>query len=137
MEITKLATTRNASVSGAPGDLAANVACRISSILKKMFPRPVSLHEPCFGGREWEYAKECLDTGWVSSSGKFVDKFENHIAEYTGSRFVTACVNGTAALHMCLKIADIAPDDEILMPWPHISIPPSSASFCPHLKRSE
>ncbi len=43
-------------------------------------PHPVALHEPRFAGREWEYVKECLDTGWVSSVGKFVDRFEADLA---------------------------------------------------------
>ncbi|RYE91307.1 MAG: aminotransferase DegT, partial [Myxococcales bacterium] len=46
--------------------------------------RPLSLHEPEFAGHEWEYVKECIDTGWVSSVGKFVDRFEAMLAEAAG-----------------------------------------------------
>jgi perosamine synthetase len=75
-----------------------------------------ALHEPEFRGREWEYLKECLDTGWVSSAGKFVDRFEASLAEYTGSKWAIATANGTAALHVCLLLAGVQPADEVLIP---------------------
>lgn len=77
---------------------------------------PVALHEPRFDGREWLYVKECLDTGWVSSVGKFVDRFENELAAYTGAKYAIAVVNGTAALHVALLIAGVRRDDEVLIP---------------------
>lgn len=77
---------------------------------------PVALHEPCFAGNEWTYLKECLDTGWVSSAGKYVDRFEQALAEYTGSKYAVAVVNGTAALHVCLNLAGVVPGDEVLVP---------------------
>ena len=64
----------------------------------------VSLHEPHFGGNEWSYVKECLDTGWVSSVGAYVTRFEGMLAEFTGVRHAVAVVNGTAALHLCLSL---------------------------------
>lgn len=77
---------------------------------------PMSLHEPEFAGNEWQYVKECLDTGWVSSVGKYVDTFERRIAEITGARHAVAVVNGTAALHMALLVADVKPGDEVIVP---------------------
>lgn len=77
---------------------------------------PVALHEPHFSGNEWKYVKECLDTGWVSSGGKFVDEFERKLCELTGARHAIAVVNGTAALHICLKLAGVIADEEVLMP---------------------
>ncbi len=59
---------------------------------------------------------ECLETGWVSSVGKFVDRFEEQLAEYTGLKRAVAVVNGTAALHICLKLAGVLPGDEVLAP---------------------
>ncbi|MFA7254792.1 MAG: LegC family aminotransferase [Candidatus Omnitrophota bacterium] len=76
----------------------------------------VELHEPFFCGNEWKYIKECLDTNWVSSAGKFVDVFERKLAEFTGVRKVFAVVNGTAALHIALKMAGVENDDEVLVP---------------------
>jgi perosamine synthetase len=77
---------------------------------------PLSLHEPEFAGKEWQYVKECLDTGWVSSVGKYVDTFERRIAELSGSRYAVAVVNGTAALHMALLVAGVKPGDEVVVP---------------------
>ena len=77
---------------------------------------PVPLHAPCFSGREWDYVRECLDTGWVSSVGKFVDQFESKLAEFTGTKKVVATVNGTAALHTALKLLGVQPNDEVLVP---------------------
>jgi len=74
------------------------------------------LHEPNFNGNEWVYVKECLDTGWVSSVGKFVDRFEEELAAYTGVKRAIAVVNGTAALHVCLLLSGVKLGDEVLMP---------------------
>ncbi len=76
----------------------------------------ISLHEPEFAGNEWGYVKECLDTGWVSSVGSYVDRFEAMLADYTGARRAVAVVNGTAALHVCLILAGVGRDDEVIMP---------------------
>ena len=77
---------------------------------------PAVLHEPSFSGSEWDFVKDCLDTGWVSSIGRYVDRFESDLASFTGSRHVIATVNGTAALHVCLLLAGVKQDDEVLMP---------------------
>lgn len=76
----------------------------------------ISLHEPCFGGNEWEYVKDCLDSGWVSSVGAYVDRFEQMLCDYTGSSYAVAAVNGTAALHICLLLAGVKAGDEVLVP---------------------
>ena len=75
---------------------------------------PLSI--PNIRGNEWRYVKECLDTGWVSSAGSFVDDFEEGIASYLGSRHAISCVNGTAALHIALLISGIGPGDEVIVP---------------------
>lgn len=98
------------------------------------------LHEPNFGGNEWTYVKECLDTGWVSSVGKFVDRFENELAAYTGVKRAVAVVNGTAALHVCLLLADVKPGDEVLMPALTFIATANAVSYCgaiPHFIDSE
>lgn len=88
------------------------------------------LHEPSFRGNEWEYVKECLDTGWVSSVGKFVDRFEHDLAEFTGARYAVAVVNGTAALHVCLKLAGVEPGDEVLMQSLTFVATANAVSYC-------
>lgn len=75
-----------------------------------------SLHEPEFRGNEWLYTKECLDTGWVSSVGQFVERFEAQLSEYTGARYAIATTNGTAALHICLQLVGVQRGDEVLVP---------------------
>lgn len=75
-----------------------------------------ALHEPEFSGNEWSYIKDCLDTGWVSSVGKYVDEFEHRIAEFTGAKHAVAVVNGTAAQHIALLLLGIRPGDEVIVP---------------------
>ena len=76
----------------------------------------IPLSEPSFSSNEWEYVKECIDTEWVSSAGKYVDSFEKNIALYTGSKYAIACVNGTSALQVSLRLAGVKPQDEIIIP---------------------
>ena len=70
-------------------------------------PRPIALHEPRFAGNEWQYVKETLDTGWVSSVGKYVDEFERSSRNIAAVPHAIATVNGTAALHACLLLAGV------------------------------
>lgn len=91
---------------------------------------PIGLHEPSFQGNEWAYVKECLDTGWVSSVGKFVDRFEAQLAEYTGAKRAVAVVNGTAALHMCLLLAGVRPGDEVIVPALTFVATANAVAYC-------
>jgi perosamine synthetase len=74
---------------------------------------PLIVPEIC--GNEWTYVKECLDTGWVSSVGSYVERFEKMTADYVGAKYAVATVNGTAALHISLQLAGVQPDDEVLV----------------------
>jgi len=76
----------------------------------------IPLSVPSFTGNEWKYIKECLDTEWVSSAGKYVEKFEEDICEYTGAKYAVACVNGTAALQVALQLVGVSPGDEVIVP---------------------
>jgi len=71
---------------------------------------------PTLKGNEWKYVKECIDTEWVSSAGKYVDLFEQNISEYTGSKYAVACVNGTSAIQVSLRLAGVLPGDEVIVP---------------------
>lgn len=77
---------------------------------------PIPLATPCLAGNEWAYVKDCLDTGWVSTAGAYVDQFEQKICEYTGGQYAIACINGTAALHIALLAAGVKPGDEVIVP---------------------
>ena len=74
----------------------------------------VPLHAPCFLGNEKKYLNECIDSTYVSSVGKFVDRFEEMVADYTGATKAVVCVNGTNALHMALLLAGVECDDEVI-----------------------
>ena len=76
----------------------------------------IPLHEPVFRGNEWKYVKDCLDTGWVSSVGSYVDRFEKELAKFTGVPFAVATGNGTSALHICLILSNVGMGDEVLIP---------------------
>ena len=76
----------------------------------------IPLSVPNIKGNEWKYVKECLDTEWVSSAGKFVDLFEKKMEQFTGSKYAVACVNGTSALQVSLKLAGVEEGDEVIVP---------------------
>ena len=72
------------------------------------------LSVPKFIGNEKKYLDECVDTTFVSSVGKFVDRFENDMAAYTGAEKAVVCVSGTNALHMAMMLVGVERDDEVL-----------------------
>lgn len=74
----------------------------------------IPLHAPCFLGNEKKYLNECIDSTYVSSVGKFVDRFEEMVADYTGATKAVVCVNGTNALHMALLLVGVERDDEVI-----------------------
>lgn len=77
---------------------------------------PAALHEPTFAGNEWAYVKDCLDSTFVSSVGRYVNRFEADLAAFTGARHAIAVVNGTAALQVALRLAGVRDGDEVLAP---------------------
>ncbi len=121
----------------------ASLAESILAVLKECLPtteKPIALHEPCFSGNEWNYVKECLDSGWVSSAGRYVQKFEAMLCDFTGVGFAVATVNGTAALHVCLKSAGVKSDDEVLCPTLTFVATANAIAYCnaiPHFVDSD
>ena len=93
--------------------LADELAARVAQVLA---PGDHPFHAPEIDGNAWAYVKDCLDTGWVSSVGRWVDRFEEMLAETTGARHAIATVNGTAALHAALVCSGVQPGDEVLVP---------------------
>lgn len=102
----------------AAGDasLPKRVVAALGSVLAAPRESLVALHEPEFRGQEWSYLKDCLDTGWVSSAGAYVDRFERDLEAITGVEHAVATSNGTAALDICLKLAGVRAGDEVLVP---------------------
>lgn len=93
-------------------------------------PGPVALHEPTFQGREWEYVKDCLDSTFVSSVGRYVDEFEEKLAEFTGAARAVAVVNGTSALHVALELAGVGVGDEVLVPALSFAATANAVTYC-------
>lgn len=90
----------------------------------------VPLHEPIFEGNAKRYVNDCLDTGWVSSVGKYVERLEEQLAEFTGVKKAIAVVNGTAALHIALKLAGVQEDDEVLIPSLTFIATANAVNYC-------
>lgn len=86
----------------------------IKHCLPKKSGSPIPLHHPSFCGKEWEYDKKCLDTGWVSSVGKYVDEHEDPLQATTGAKFAIAVVNETATSHLCLHLCGVEKDPDLL-----------------------
>ncbi len=76
----------------------------------------IPLSVPNITGNEWLYVKDCLDTGWISSAGEYVNKFEQAIQSYTGAKYAVACMNGTAGLQVSLNLAGVSSDDIVIAP---------------------
>lgn len=74
----------------------------------------IPLHEPRFNGNEKKYLNECIDSTFVSSVGKFVDRFEQMFADYVGAKYAIAAMNGTAALHVALLLAEVTENTEVI-----------------------
>lgn len=85
--------------------------------IRELYNEPESiipLHAPVFVGNEKKYLNECIDSTYVSSVGRFVDLFEEKVAEYTGSNRAVVCVNGTNALYLALKLSGVEKSDEVI-----------------------
>ena len=112
----------------------------IQGISKVIKNNKAQLHEPVFEGNEWNYVRECIDSTFVSSVGKFVDRFEFDLAEYTGAKYAVAVMNGTSALEIALKLAGVFPNDEVLIPSLTFVATANAVSYCsaiPHFIDSE
>lgn len=106
----------------------------VLSILQRVVPNDgasqVPLHEPVFGVTELEFLQDCIHSGWVSSVGPYVERFEADICEYTGASYAVAVVNGTSALHIAYLVAGVQPGDEVLMPALTFVATANAASYC-------
>ena len=76
----------------------------------------IPLSIPNISGNELKYVKDCLDTGWISSAGEYVNKFEKAIQSYTGAKYAIACMNGTAGLQVSLNLAGVSSNDIVIAP---------------------
>ena len=112
--------------------MASVLAKNIEDALRNALPPQDTyvLHEPLFEGNEQEYVKSCIDEGWVSSAGAFVDRFERDLAKQSEVGYAVACVNGTSALHIALMLAGVRANDEVLLPALTFIATANSISYC-------
>jgi perosamine synthetase len=114
---------------GIDASLADAVLAAVQSVLGPA-EQALPLHEPEFAGREWDYVKDCIDTGWVSSAGVYVDRFESDLAVVTGAKHAVAVVNGTAALHLALLLVGVRPEDEVIVPTLTFVATANAVAYC-------
>lgn len=93
--------------------LATSITARIRQVVGD---KRVSLHEPSFQGNELAYVKDCIDTGWVSSVGSYVDRFERELAAFTGATHAVVVSNGTSGLQIALQLVGVRSLDEVIIP---------------------
>jgi perosamine synthetase len=98
--------------------------------ISKAAAKFIPLCVPHISGNEWEYVKDCLDTGWVSSVGSYVTRFEKMTADYVGTKHAVAAVSGTAALHTALLVAGVKPDDEVIVSNLSFIAPANAIRYC-------
>jgi len=89
---------------------------QVIDFIRSLYPNReiVPLHEPYFGGNEKKYVLDCIESTFVSSVGKYVDRFEEMIKDFTGAKYAIATVNGTSALHIALKLAGVQEGDLVI-----------------------
>ena len=98
-------------------DIIEDLIKEIAEISSHNFKKPLPLHEPDFKDTRADfYLQDCIKSGWVSSAGKWVDKFEEKLCEITKSKYAVAITNGTDALRLALFIMGIKANDEVLVP---------------------
>jgi perosamine synthetase len=76
----------------------------------------IPLSVPLLNGNEWKYVKECLDTGWISSAGSFVNQFEEQVAKFAGAKYGIACMNVTVGLHIAQILSGVTENDHVIAP---------------------
>lgn len=112
----------------------------VSSIRSVVGDASVPLHEPYFRGNESCYLQDCIKSTFVSSVGAYVDRFEKELADFTGAKHAVAVVNGTAALHIALRLADVCAGDEVLVPALTFVATSNAIAYCgavPHFVESD
>ncbi len=92
--------------------------------------RVIPVAAPVFAGREKEYVADCMESGWISSAGKYVDQFEERFAEFCGVRHAVACCNGTVALHLALVALGVGAGDEVIVPTLTFVATANAVTYC-------
>ncbi len=93
-------------------------------------PRSIPLSVPVLAGNEQEYVRQCIDSGWVSSAGAFITRFEDAVCELTGAAHAVACSSGTAALHVSLDMLGVRPGDAVIIPTVTFIATANAVRYC-------
>jgi perosamine synthetase len=92
--------------------------------------RLIPVAAPVLAGREKEYVADCMESGWISSAGKYVELFEAEFAKFCGVRHAVSCCNGTAALHLALAALGVGPGDEVIVPTLTFVATANAVTYC-------
>ena len=90
----------------------------------------IPVASPLFSGNEKKYVDDCMESGWISSAGKYVELFETGFAEFCGVKHAVACCNGTVALHLALVALGVQPGDEVIVPTLTFVATPNAVTYC-------
>lgn len=90
----------------------------------------IPVANPCFIGNEKKYVDDCMESGWISSAGKYIELFETGFAEFCGVKHAVACCNGTVALHLALVALGVQPGDEVIVPTLTFVATPNAVTYC-------
>jgi|ERR1039457_4782577 perosamine synthetase len=92
--------------------------------------RFIPVAAPVLAGNEKRYVLDCLDSNWISSNGKYIERFETEFAAFCGARYGIACTNGTAALHLALLAMGLGPGDEVIVPTLTFVATANAVTYC-------
>lgn len=112
----------------------------LTAVLGPINQSTIALHEPNIGTHEHEMVAKCLSSGWVSSIGEFITRFENQLSKITGAAHVIAVVNGTCALHLAMHSVGVKPNDEVIIPTLSFVATANAVAHCgaiPHFVDSD
>jgi len=90
----------------------------------------IPVASPLFSGNEKKYVDDCMESGWISSAGKYIELFETGFARFCGVKHAVACCNGTVALHLALVALGVEPDDEVIVPTLTFVATPNAVTYC-------
>ncbi len=90
----------------------------------------IPVASPAFIGNEKKYVDDCMESGWISSAGKYIELFESGFAEFCGVKHAVACCNGTVALHLALLALGVQAGDEVIVPTLTFVATPNAVSYC-------
>jgi len=95
-----------------------------------MIAKFIPVNNPVMDGNEKGYVLDCLESNWISSSGKYIDQFEEAFTEFCGTKHAITCSNGTAALHLALLALGLKPGDEVIVPTLTFIATANAVTYC-------